>query len=321
VRSGTRRRALLFAALLVALAIPASALAAGFDAPESNDTSQQFGPGNVQRDDTPNDPGYDGAEPDDPDGPTATNLYDERFDLFGFASRYTSGLIAGLGATSYKEGPHGPGGADALNPLGDPMISGFNAAGAWKLERGSPETVVAILDTGIKWDRESLRTQIHLNTGELPTPESKGATCAGSGLGGYDCNDDGAVTVTDWADAGVSPTAGPHGSSQLDAEDLIATYSDGTDDDDNGFVDDVAGWDFFDDDNDPYDASSYFAASNHGSARAAEAAEVGNDGAGEIGVCPKCQLLPIRTWDTFVSDGNTFGMGILYAADNDAAVI
>ena len=33
-----------------------------------------------------------------------------------------------------------------------------------------------------------------------------------------------------------------------------------TDGDGNGFVDDIAGWDFFDNDNDPYDASSYFAA-------------------------------------------------------------
>ena len=42
---------------------------------------------NVQRDDTPNDPDYDRAEPDDPRRRRPpTNLYDERFDLFGFAS-------------------------------------------------------------------------------------------------------------------------------------------------------------------------------------------------------------------------------------------
>jgi hypothetical protein len=49
--------------------------------------------------------------------------------------------------------------------------------------------------------------------------------------------------------------------------------------------------------------------------------ERGNDGEGGIGVCPHCQIIPIRTWDTFVSDGNTFAMGILYATDNGAKVI
>ena len=30
--------------------------------------------------------------------------------------------------------------------------------------------MIAILDTGIKWDRGELRTQIHLDKGELPVP-------------------------------------------------------------------------------------------------------------------------------------------------------
>ena len=50
------------------------------------------------------------------------------------------------------------------------QVSGFNASGAWKIERGRPDTVVAILDTGIKWDRSGLRAQVHLNQGELPVP-------------------------------------------------------------------------------------------------------------------------------------------------------
>ncbi len=42
----------------------------------------------------------------------------------------------------------------------------------------------------------------------------------------------------------------------LDGSDLIAEFSNDSDDDENGYVDDIAGWDFFDDDNDPFDASS-----------------------------------------------------------------
>jgi hypothetical protein len=294
--------AVVFFALSVAAA---AAIARDFDDPASTDTSQQFGVVNPQREDTPDDPEYDEAEIDDEDGVQSTNIFDEQFGFFGFPSSHTR-----LSAV-YKEGLHS----------GQPMISGFNASGAWKLERGRPEVAVAVLDTGIKWDREGLRTQVRLNVGELPAPTAVGATCPSQGADPHDCNGDGAVNVADYAGTTVSPTAGPHGSAQFDPEDLIATFSDGTDADGNGFVDDIAGWDFFDDDNDPWDASSYFAAGNHGSGRATEVAERGDDGKDGIGVCPRCQIIPIRTWDTFVSDGNTFAMGILYATDNGASVI
>ena len=86
-------------------------------------------------------------------------------------------------------------------------------------------------------------------------------------------------------------------------------------------MDDIAGWDFFDDDNDPQDTSSYFAAGNHGTGRASEVAERGNDGQGSIGVCPHCQIVPLRVWDTFVADQTTFGLAILYATDLGVKVI
>src|SRR3954464_12122641 len=323
-------RLALAAALTCALIAPLAARAAArdFENPASNDTSQQFGPGNVQRHDTPNDPDYDRAEPDDEDGGAtpSTNLYDEDFGYFGFPSARTPTAL-------YLTGPN------AFPNCGQVLcrqISGFNAAGAWKLERGRTDTVVAILDTGIKWDRSGLRAQVHLNQGELAVPNhgladpvSDGGSLPVGGCGAmasaYDANGDGAFNVLDYAcDTRVSTTQGPHGDdTKLDPEDLIADpdFADGNDDDANGFLDDIAGWDFFDNDNDPYDASSYFAAANHGSGRAGEAAERGDDAQGSIGVCPHCQLLPIRAWDTFVTDGNTFGMGILYATDNGAKVI
>ena len=254
--------ALLVLTILLGAVTTASA-ARDFWNPASSDSSQQFPllppplDGNVQRDDTPNDPGYDRAEPDDEDGATTTNIYDERFDLFGFPSSHTA-------LTLYREGPN------ALKK----QISGFNAAGAWKISRGSPEVAIAVLDTGIKWDREGIRLQVRLNRNELPQPQTAGgSSCA------YDCNGDGAFNVADYNDdPRISHTAGPHGSAQIDAEDLITVFSDGTDSDANGYVDDIAGWDFFDNDNNPYDASSYFAASGHGSGRMTEAVERGDDG-------------------------------------------
>ena len=267
----------------------AAASARDFDAPASNDSSQQFPnalnvPPNVQRLDTPNDPDYDRAEPDDEDAVTpSTNLYDERFDLFGFPSRSLGAL-----APSYREGPNA---TLPVPVLGTKMVSGFNAAGAWKIERGHPDVTVAVLDTGIKWNNEGVRLQIRLNRGELPAPQG---SCAGSDP--YDCNNDGAFNVADYAnDPRVSHTAGPHGSAQIDGEDLIATFTGGAfggDADNNGYVDDIAGWDFFDNDNNPFDASSYFAASGHGTGRMNEVAERGNDGQGEIGVCRDVRSCP-----------------------------
>jgi subtilase family protein len=320
--AGIRPRLALAAALFAFAVTPlAQAAARDFENPADNsasDAQQQFGIVNPHRNDTPNDPGYDGAEPDDPDAVGNSNIYDEAFGLFGWPSQ-RSRLTA-----IYGDGPHS----------GQPQISGFNASGAWKLERGRPDSVIAILDTGIKWDRAELRLQIHLNTGELQvpnhnrsTPISDASTVPGGSCSNmanaYDANGDGAVSVLDYVcDDRVAAGAGPHGDpAKVDAEDLIEAFGDDSDADSNGFVDDIAGWDFFDNDNDPYDASSYFAAANHGSGRAENAAERGNDGDGGIGVCPGCQIMPIRIWDTFVSDGNTFAMGVLYGTDNGATVI
>ncbi len=171
---------------------------------------------------------------------------------------------------------------------------------------------MAVLDTGINWDNDGLRTQVRLNQDELPQPQKADATtCA------YDCNGNGMLDVDDYKDDPRVNKPAPTG------QDLIKApgFSNGQDNDGNGYVDDIAGWDFFNDDNDPQDTSSYFAAGDHGTGRAEEAVERGNDGDGSIGVCPKCQYVPIRIWDTFVSDQNNFFLAVTYAADNGVKVI
>jgi Subtilase family len=330
-RSGRRLTVAIAAAMLCASAgVPGTLLAGGssaaacggFEAPCSQETEQQFSAGSVQRQDTPNDPSYDQSEPDTQQPPAnrSSNFYDEHFDLFGFPSQLTTSAI-------YATGPN----------AGKPMVAGFNAAGAWKAERGRPDSVVAILDTGIDWGARGLRDQIHLNIGELPYPQrSDGSSC-----GAYDCNGDGVVNVEDYApDPRVSLAypgrIGPSG--LITAQDLIHAFGNCQidslshlsqqcvsgqhfDNDGNGYANDIAGWNFFDNNNDPTDLSSYFAAHHHGSGRAADVAEQGNDGQGSIGVCPHCQIMPVRIWDTFVSDANTFALGILYGTDNGAKVI
>jgi subtilase family protein/VCBS repeat protein len=296
---------------LMALLIAAPALAAF---PGSN-------PSESVRVNTPNDPKFDHCEPDDEQGPpTCSNVFDEQFPRFGFAPN-------GSHASALFHNPTDPhvqrfmaqNTAAGRNPLG--QVPGVSADRAWKYSTGLPSVQIAIQDTGIRWDKRSLRKRVYLNKGELPLPQNGASTCSA-----YDCNGDGAFNVDDYAnDPRVSATSGhddePSADAILDGSDLIAAFSDSSDDDGNGYVDDIAGWDFFDDDNDPYDASSYSSASNHGSGRAENAAEEGNENDGGIGVCPNCQIVPMRVWDTFVVDTNNFAEGALYAADNNIEVV
>ena len=307
----------------------AAASCGGFENPCSAETSQQFTYGSVQREDTPNDPSYDQSEPDTQQPPErrSSNFYAERFDLFGFPSQLTPDAI-------YSVGPN----------AGKLMPAGFNASGAWKAERGRADVTVAILDDGIYWGARGLRKKIRLNTGELPYPELANGTSCGT----YECDkaaggdgEAGLINVEDWAqDPRVSLSytgrQGPAG--LVTAQDLIHAFGDCKisasthlveecvagahfDNDGNGFANDIAGWNFFDNNDEPGDLSSYFAAHHHGTDRALDAAEQGNDGEGSIGVCPSCTIMPIKIWDTFVSDANDFALGIVYATDNGAKVI
>jgi len=81
--------------------------------------------------------------------------------------------------------------------------------------------------------------------------------------------------------------------------------SNGVDDDGNGYVDDVHGWDFFNNDNDPLDGHG------HGSHVAGIVAAAGNDGVGTTGVLWQGQVMALKA----LSDE---GMG--YLADAVAAL-
>ena len=208
------------------------------------------------------------------------------------------------------------------------QIAGVRADAAWKYSTGDPDTVVAILDTGIRWQDRELLEKVHLNEAELPQPAADRATPVDGGpacntfTAADDANGDGAFNVRDFAcDSGVDPADGDtEADNILDGSDLIAAFSDEVDDDSNGYKDDIAGWDFFDDDNDPYDASSCCSANGHGTGRAREAVADTNNGQGATGMCPDCQFMPLRIWDTFVVPTDFHAMGVVYAADNGADV-
>ena len=90
----------------------------------------------------------------------------------------------------------------------------------------------------------------------------------------------------------------------------------GIDDDGNGFVDDVRGWDFVDNDNVPIDDFG------HGTHCAGIVAAVGNNSIGISGVCWNCKIMPIKTLNFFgQAIFINIALSIRYAADNGANVI
>lgn len=93
----------------------------------------------------------------------------------------------------------------------------------------------------------------------------------------------------------------------------------GIDDDQNGYIDDLRGWDFVDGDNDPNDLPS----DGHGTHVAGTIAAARN-GVGVTGVAPDAKIMPIRVIDDASSDAvynARLIQGIDYATRNGAKVI
>lgn len=195
-----------------------------------------------------------------------------------------------------------------------PGASGISADQAWKVTTGRPDVVIGILDSGVQYDHEDLRNKIWLNRGELPVPSPAGGCTAAPATDPHDCNGDGVFNVQDYAgDPAVSDVNGDGALSRGD----LSVFDNGVDDDSNGYVDDLSGYDFYDHDGDEFD-SRYF---GHGTGRAGIAAPETNNAKGVAGVCPGCPVMNVRIGQTYVCPSETVAEGAIYAADNGARVI
>lgn len=217
---------------------------------------------------------------------------------------------------------------------------------AWEASTGRPDVAIAVLDSGIEWNDKAamsdLRDKVRLNQGELPAPRHDlrralvgGQDCAKfraatggnyNRRGNYDVNRDGVFNVLDYAcDSrvgrvlnGGSPRHGlRHGPPGfLTPEDLILAFTDGRDHDRNGYRNDIAGWNFLDDNNDPFDDVQY----GHGTGEARDSTAEANNG-GSVGTCPNCMVVPLRVGESFIADANRFAQAVLYATDNSVDVV
>jgi subtilisin family serine protease len=149
------------------------------------------------------------------------------------------------------------------DPVNEPFgpdqwaLEDLGVARAWRQTTGSPDVVIAIVDSGLQLTHSEFSGRIFRNRAEVP--------------------------------------------------------DNGVDDDRNGLIDDVNGWDAVDDDNDPSDLNG------HGTEVTGVAAAA-LDGAGMVGVAPTVTILPIRACGSSC-DLFTVAWAITYATDMGADII
>lgn len=138
-------------------------------------------------------------------------------------------------------------------------ISRTELEAAWNLTTGSPDTLIAVIDSGIAADHPDLKNRLWKNPDESPN---------------------------------------------------------GIDDDRNGFVDDIYGWDFVNDDATPEDGSS------HGTHVAGIIGAEGNNRIGIAGVNWNCRIMALRTLNDRGSGGTDAAVeAVLYAVSKGARLI
>ncbi len=143
--------------------------------------------------------------------------------------------------------------------------------GAWAIEKGDSEVIIAVVDTGFDYTHEDLASQTWVNVDEIP--------------------------------------------------------DNGIDDDSNGYIDDIHGWDFSEPrngdgtgssqtgDNDPIDESG------HGTHVAGIVGAAVDNDVGIAGIAWNCTLMPIRGAGVEGIRDDRSSAAIIYAVDNGARVI
>lgn len=189
-------------------------------------------------------------------------------------------------------------------------VMGAGVEKAWGITTGRPDVLIAVLDTGIDWrdaaGMAELARKFYLNEGEIPPP---------LGAASWDANGDGVFNVDDYA--GDPRVTDVNANGFIDPQDIIWTFADGEDDDGNGYVDDISGWDFVEDDNDPWDETG----AGSGTAQCRWAAGEADNAAGTPGACPNAAVMAVRVAYSATMDLNDFAQGVIFAVDSGACVV
>lgn len=203
----------------------------------------------------------------------------------------------------------------------------IHAPQAWDVTTGSPNIIVAVMDTGIDYDNPDLYDNIWINQAEIPSYwYTKSSPTSGYDTIVYKSQIQTATPgVITFRDLNNPVNRGlvwdNNGDGRIDAGDLLRPLSEGgwdmgsTKDGDSAHPDDLIGWNFVANSNNPYDDN------DHGTNVAGILGAVGNNGTGVSGVDWNVPIMPIKF---IAADGSgsisAFIQGLYYAIQHGAKI-
>jgi subtilisin family serine protease len=190
----------------------------------------------------------------------------------------------------------------------------INAPETWRVATIA-RTTVGVIDTGIDYTHPDLALNIWINQAEIP-PHIRANL--------VDIDGDGRITFRDLnnpRNQGPGKITDLNGNGIIDAGDILRPISQGgwatgTDTARNGYIDDLVGWNFVNNTNNPFDDHG------HGSHIAGTIGAVGNNGIGVAGIAWNTQLMALKTFDSRgASDTRWLSQALDYATANGARVV